>query len=232
MRQSRGVLEANNEIGGLAHFLLDRGVAVVTAAYRLLCAGAGGSDMVEDVEDALLFLQAGAAERWGLDKDRLALWGHSAGGHLGLVVAYGSARVRVRGVVAFYPPTELRLAPPHTDLASASWLTQITHQVIHRFSRPLCEHQGDRAACDEDLSPVALVRPGAPPTLIIHGEDDAIVPVDHARWLAAALERHAVPHALIEVPAATHSCELHSSAACAQAARFALDRFIASVLAA
>ncbi len=70
--------------------MLDRGVAVVTAAYRLLCAGAGGSDMVEDVEDALMFFQAGAAERWGLDKDRLALWGTRP------AVTSDSCRLRLR----------------------------------------------------------------------------------------------------------------------------------------
>lgn len=49
-----------------------------------------------------------------------------------------------------------------------------------------------------------------PPTFLWHTADDALVPVEHAYLLGAALARHGVPHALHIYPSGAHGLGLAS----------------------
>lgn len=64
---------------------LDAGWAVALLNYRL-CPEATIADQVEDVRLALRHLWHGA-ERYGVDRSRIQVCGHSAGGHLGACLA-------------------------------------------------------------------------------------------------------------------------------------------------
>jgi predicted esterase len=48
------------------------------------------------------------------------------------------------------------------------------------------------------------VNAGMPPVLILHGVEDAIVPVSEARKLQGLLERHKIPHEIVLMPGETH----------------------------
>lgn len=111
---------------------------------------------LEDVVLALDFLRSQQ-----IDADRIGLWGHSAGGHIALM---GAAQGGVRAVVALGAPTDLRLL----DAEGPDELSQVFDRSSFFDASPL--HVASRL----------------PRTLLVHGSEDAIVSVQHARSLAAA----------------------------------------------
>jgi dipeptidyl aminopeptidase/acylaminoacyl peptidase len=56
----------------------------------------------------------------------------------------------------------------------------------------------------EDVSPLAFVDEQSAPTLVIHGTADTIVPAEHSRLLAAALEHTGVEVVYIELDEVDH----------------------------
>ena len=56
-------------------------------------------------------------------------------------------------------------------------------------------------------SPVDQVRPGDPPTFLVHGAIDPLVPVSQSEELAAALTKAGVPNRLVVIPGAGHDLD-------------------------
>jgi dipeptidyl aminopeptidase/acylaminoacyl peptidase len=56
----------------------------------------------------------------------------------------------------------------------------------------------------KDVSPVSFVSEDDPPMLIVHGDADRIVPIEHARVLEAALKKAGVPVELHVVKGGRH----------------------------
>ncbi len=56
-------------------------------------------------------------------------------------------------------------------------------------------------------SPVGQVRPGDPPTFLVHGANDPLVPVSQSEDLAAALTDAGVPNRLVVIPGAGHDLD-------------------------
>src|SRR5947207_12277523 len=95
-------------------WLNDAGYAVFDVGYRL-APPARWDQAAADVRCALAWLRSNAA-RYGVDPDRVALGGRSAGGNLALSVAYtapggasscGGTPVPVQSVFALFPPVDL-----------------------------------------------------------------------------------------------------------------------------
>ena len=168
------------------------GIAVASVDYRL-SATAFFPAQVEDVRTALDWLRAHSDE-FGVDGSRVMLWGESAGATLAALVALdpGSG---VRGLVDWYGPSDLEALAASlgqsTDPATreAGWLG---HAVAADPARA-------RAA-----SPRHQVRPGAPPTLIVHGLADDAVPHSQSELFAATLTGVGAPVELVLVPGAGH----------------------------
>jgi dipeptidyl aminopeptidase/acylaminoacyl peptidase len=55
-----------------------------------------------------------------------------------------------------------------------------------------------------EISPVSHVTPDDPPTLILHGDADTLVPIQQAEVMIAALEKVHVPAKLVRRPGAGH----------------------------
>lgn len=150
---------------------------------------------VDDCRDAVRWMRARAGEL-GLDPGRIAVIGQSAGGHLALLTAYapgGGADAPVQAVVAYYAPTDLAGEPlRHYD-------------VVRKFLGTAYDEDPDRY---RDASPIAHVRPGLPPTLLLHGTIDALVPIRESERLAAALAEAGVPHYLLRLEGWDHSFEV------------------------
>ena len=68
-------------------YFLDRGYAVVSTQYSLVCYGYSALDMLDDLTAAFEYVRANATA-WGLDGDNIHIVGGSAGGHLALLTAY------------------------------------------------------------------------------------------------------------------------------------------------
>lgn len=56
-------------------------------------------------------------------------------------------------------------------------------------------------------SPVDQVSPGDPPTFLVHGANDPLVPVSQSEELAAALTDAGVPNRLVVIPGAGHDLD-------------------------
>src|SRR6185503_12413966 len=136
-------------------------------------------DAAADVERAVRFIKLNAT-KFGVDPGRLGAYGGSAGGHLSLMLGLdpdsGDARSRdeiLRGpsglaaVVALFPPVDLRgWTGPSKDF-------------------PALDFPADQAA---SVSPILFVSSDDPPTLLIHGDADKLVPISHSERIHAALK--------------------------------------------
>jgi len=142
----------------LAPALAHRGLLAVAMSYRLAPEHRWPAQR-EDVGLALDLLR-----HQQIDLERVALWGHSAGGHMALDAAIQCPE-QIRCVVALGAPTDLvRLDEEGPD---------DLERVFHR---------ADLAAA----SPLRRARGALPPVLLVHGERDRIVSVEQARAMASA----------------------------------------------
>lgn len=160
----------------LAAQLAEEGFAVWLPEYRRVGeAGGGWPGTVDDVRAALE--QLATLDEPRLDRQRLLLVGHSAGGHLALWLAGQPAPdgTTVRAAIGL---------APITDLASYARGENSCEQVTARF---MGGSPDDRAAAYAAASPAA--RPLSIPAILFRGAEDAIVP---AEQIAAMAEREAL----------------------------------------
>jgi acetyl esterase/lipase len=156
----------------------DRGYAVVAINYRL---AVGGGTIADSVADALAATQhiLQNAESWSIDRERVGVYGFSAGGHLAAMIT--SHEPGIAAVVIAGAPTDFRsLVDPATAIFEERGSADAAAEIRLRLG---CA--GDCATQVESLSP-ALQSPGPAPILIVHGAADTIVDVAQARTLATA----------------------------------------------
>ena len=138
-----------------------RGLVGVSVDYRLKSDTTTIAQCVIDCKSAVRYLRRHAAEL-GLDPDKIAVVGESAGGHLaaavGTVEAYNE---QGEDLTLSAVPSALVLLNPITDLTT-----------------PWGKSLGDKA---ESLSPLHHISQHTPPTLLIHGDADRVVDIRHAR---------------------------------------------------
>jgi acetyl esterase/lipase len=155
----------------------------------------GIPEAVKDVRRSVRYIRANA-ERWDIDPDRLGVTGMSAGGHLSLVLGTASddgnpkandpvlrSSNRVQAVVAFVPPTDLRIMV---------WEAEEHLPAYKRF--PALELGLKEAA---KYSPLLHVTADDPPTLLIVGRKDELVPIKHSEDIHAAFKDNNVTSELI-----------------------------------
>lgn len=162
----------------------------------------GIPEAVEDVRRAVRYIRHNA-ERLGVDPQRLGVYGYSAGGHLSLMLGTASdegqpgasdpvLRVgnRVQAVVAIVAPTDLRIMVREAaDRLPA-------YDRFPALDLPLAEAAG--------ISPLLHVSADDAPTLLIAGDADDLVPIEHSRNIQAAFQAQGVPSQLVEIAGAGH----------------------------
>lgn len=172
---------------GLAAELPREGWATWNVEYRRVGSGGGWPHTAEDVAAAVDHVAALAA-RAALDLDRVALVGHSAGGHLALLAA-GRADAAVRPVVVAVLAGLCDLAAAHEAGLGGAAVAALLGSV-----------DDERVA---EASPIARLPLGVP-TVLAHGTGDPIVPVAQSRSYAAAARRRGDEVALLEVHDVDH----------------------------
>lgn len=156
----------------LSQDLVDAGWAVWNVEYRRTGDDGGGwPQTLEDVEAALTLLGETAARAPGRhDLGRVVSIGHSAGGHLALLSALDTGRTPVTTVVALAPITDL-------GRCAAEGLGE---GAVGPFLGP-----APAARTYGESSPVSRVPLGLS-QLVVHGDQDQRVPVEHSRDYVAA----------------------------------------------
>jgi acetyl esterase/lipase len=159
-------------------------------------------EAVADVRRSVRFIRMNA-EKFKIDPNRIGVFGMSAGGHLSLMLGTASdegnpdskdpvERVsdRVNAVVAYVAPTDLRImvkdAPDRLP-------------AYERF--PALDLDMKDAEAD---SPLVHVTPDDAPTLLLAGDKDELVPVQHSRNIQLAFEAAKVTSKLTEFKGAGH----------------------------
>jgi len=182
--------------------ILKKGYALASIDYRFSTQDVFPAQ-AQDCNRAISYLYD-HADRFGYDRERFALMGFSAGGHLASLLGLsnnndipafhmpGSSRLfSFKAVVDFYGPSELILFPGADDAKSPEGL------LIG--AAPL-----DRPDLAKAASPVTYVDRADPPFLIIHGEKDALVSTRHSHLLSSWLNVAGVQNDVIIVKDAPH----------------------------
>ncbi len=137
----------------------DKGMVGVAVQYRLSNhANITPLEAMADARDAIRWMRANA-DTLGVDPERIAAYGWSAGGHL----ATGAAIFDDEEPDSPFSsaPDALLLESPAVSLVGDGWFQELL---------------GDRARARE-VSPDEHVRPGLPPTLIVQGDVDTVTPL-------------------------------------------------------
>ena len=179
---------------------LSMGWTVVNVEYRM-AGTALAPAAVEDTRCAVRYVLSRQKD-FNIDPTRIVLSGHSAGGHLALITAMlpvsagldrqcaGRDEIEVAAVVNWYGITDVvdELDGPNMKEYAVRWLGA----------------QPDREGIARRVSPLTHVRPGLPPVITIHGDQDNLVPYAHAVRLKAGLDRAGVANELVTVRDGRH----------------------------
>ena len=183
-----------------------RGYVAITISYRLMQFEESEREtttatpifpaQIHDAKAAVRWLRA-HAKTYHVDPDRIGVTGASAGGHLSLLVGLtdpaanlegdsGSPEQssRVQAVVNVVGPTEM--ASCH-EKSSVPWIFRL-------FMGGTPDEAAERY---QIASPVNHVSADDPPVLTIHGDQDAVVPVEQARKLDERMKAVGATHTLM-----------------------------------
>jgi acetyl esterase/lipase len=166
------------------------------------------AEIVGDLRRAVRFIRFDS-RKYGVDPERLGLWGGSAGGHLALLLGTTSdvgipkstdpieqfgkrapeehekGSGRVAAVVALCPPTVLQRPENPAIMKIAPALDMKDEQY-------------------REFSPLYFVTPDDSPTLLIHGEKDTSVPISMSESMYQALLKVGVKTKFVKIPGAGH----------------------------
>lgn len=182
---------------GMFQFLLDEGFAVIPVRH-------GSSprfkvpEAVADVRRAVRHIRLNANHN-RINPDRIGVWGQSAGGQLGLMLGLAGddgdensedpverTSNRVAAVVAYYPLTDLRgLSGPNERV-------------------PAFEFKAEE---EPNVSPIVFVSEDDAPVLLVHGDEDSIVPIEHSHNLHQAMQEMSLDVKFVTIEGAGHSFE-------------------------
>jgi acetyl esterase/lipase len=165
-------------------------------------------EIVEDVRRSVRFIRLRAV-KFGIDPERLGVTGGSAGGHLSLMLGTASddgdpnskdevLRVsdRVAAVVAYFPPTDIR-----------PWINKLDDY-------PALNFEEEKGAA---YSPLLHVSEDDPPTLLIHGDKDELVPLEHSEKILVEFKKKKVTSELLVIKGAGHGFRGEDSERAAEA---------------
>ena len=179
--------------------LTSAGIAVASIQYRMSNAAVYPAQL-EDCRAAAQWLRDNGA-RYGIDAKRMGASGESSGGQLAALLAATEGKSRIRAVCALYPVTDL------IELGSLYAKRSVGRNLIEKLLGGPIEQKLALAA---DASPVFHIKSSLPPFLIIHGERDRVIPVEHSEWFFRALAEARVEAQFIVVPDKGHWFRLNN----------------------
>jgi acetyl esterase/lipase len=180
-------------------------------------------EIVQDMKRAVRFIRHNA-KKYNIDPERIGITGGSAGGHLSLMIGTAGdkgnkepknpidgASSRVQAVACFFPPTDFLNYGKKGNVA-------LGRGTLAGFRAPFDFHEFDKKtksfvpitdeerilAIGKEISPIYHVTPDDPPTLIIHGNADTLVPIQQAETIIAKFKEVGVPAKLVVREGAGH----------------------------
>ncbi len=149
-------------------YLASRGMVTVLAEYRLTNRHSiTPFESVEDAKSAIRWVRAHANEL-GVDENRIAAGGGSAGGDLAACTAL------INGYDDENEDQTISSVP------NALVLFNPVLNFPESFMKTANKYHGEWLNKATEISPIHNVHKGAPPTIIFHGTEDESVPFNHA----------------------------------------------------
>jgi acetyl esterase/lipase len=181
-------------------------------------------EIIQDMNRAVRFIRYHARD-YGIDPDRIGVAGASAGGHLSLMLGTAGAKgdpkakdpvdresSRVQAVACFFPPTDfLNYGRPGLEKIRPTdhglpYRAAFDYRELDRASMlwvPIAAPDRLREIARQ-ISPIYHVTPDDPPTLIIHGDADSLVPLQQSESLAAKFKETGIEAKLVIKKGAGH----------------------------
>lgn len=190
-----GAWRAGDKQWGPFRVLTNHGYAVASINYRLSKQAAFPAQL-QDCKTAVAWIREHADE-YGLDADRIGVWGASAGGHLAALLGTTGGvpsldpksdkeiSTKVQAVCDWYGPADL------SDVVGRRRRSFAVRAVALLLGGNLTRKTALEA------SPVHYVSPDDAPFLIMHGDKDKRVPVVQSEKLYAALRKNGVQATLL-----------------------------------
>jgi acetyl esterase/lipase len=181
-------------------------------------------EIIGDVNRAVRFIRH-QATTYRIDPQRLGVTGASAGGHLSLMLGTAGGRgdpnardpveresSRVQAVACFFPPTDLlNFGAPGRELIRASdhgkpFRPAFDYRELDAESNlwvPVTDPEKLRGIA-RDISPISHISADDPPTLILHGDHDELVPLQQSQSFMVKLKGAGVEAKLVVKEGAGH----------------------------
>jgi acetyl esterase/lipase len=194
-----------------AAWLATHGYAAAVIDHRL-SSEALFPAQIYDCKAAVRWLRANAA-KYGLDAAHIGAWGESSGGHLASLLGVAGSVAglegdagntnqssQVQGVVDFFGPTDFLQAQAHALPGSLLNHDSPTSPESRLIGGAIQENP-DKAG---QANPIKYVTGDAPPFLIVHGEQDPLVPCDQSELLFKALKKAGANVTFYKIAGAGH----------------------------
>ncbi len=190
--------------------LLGQGYVVASVDYRLTDQAIFPAQ-IQDCQAAIRYLRK-HADDYHIDPRRIGVWGSSAGGHLVALLGTASdvkafatdtaadASSRVQAVCDFFGPTDFLQMDSHAKAGARIRHNADDSPEAKLIGGPVQQNK-DKVA---SANPITHVTPDDPPFLIVHGDEDPLVPIHQSQLLADALRQAKVDVTFHKVPGAGH----------------------------
>jgi acetyl esterase/lipase len=181
-----------------ARHFAERGMIAITADYRVKSRhGVQVVECVKDAQAAIAWVRENA-QRLGIDPEKIAASGASAGGHLAACTG------TITGLGSDERPNAMILLNPATTLAPiAGWQPNPRVYKKEGVKKGLgIERLGVEA---QMISPAHHIGPHTPPTLILHGKEDTTVPYASVVAFESAMKKAERPCKLVGYDGAEHT---------------------------
>jgi len=169
-------------------------------------------EMLKDVRRSVRYVRYHAAD-YNIAPDRIGITGASSGGQLALMQAVNGdsgdpdatdpvdrISSRVQAAACFFPPTDfLDYGKPGADALGRGILKDFPAPFAFGATDPAKKRRIGR-----QISPIYFVTADDPPTLIIHGDKDPLVPIQQSKTMIARLKQEGVNARLIIKPGGGH----------------------------
>ena len=147
-----------------------------------------------DVKAAVDYILNKSSE-YKFNTSKVVLLGASAGGHLALLQAYKQGTPKVKAVVSLFGPTDISAL---YSFYPAGSINQIALGLL------LGGTPTTNASLYQSSSPINYVTAQSPPTLLLHGTADDIVPIAQSTALKTKLETAGVSVKMVTYQGAGH----------------------------
>ncbi len=187
---------------GNCSWVLEEGYALASIGYRLTDVAPFPAQL-DDCKAGIKWLKKNGAE-FGIDADRIVVWGSSAGGHLAAMLGTTGDPEDpgddIDGVIDWFGPTELLTMQEQRTLPVKLDANAPDSYESKLVGGPLQENPGKAKAA----SPITHVTADDAPILIFHGDQDPLVPLTQSYTLVKAYDAVEVPAQLVVIAGAGH----------------------------